>query len=58
MGSHPLLDINSSVSIRAQWARQHAIYGIKEEWNRLVRLAYGRPPDDRSFFGCPRTNQG
>jgi len=46
----PLLDINSPVSsIRAQWARQHAIYGIKEEWNKIVRLAYGRPPNDKSF---------
>jgi len=58
MGSHPLLDINSSVSIRAQWARQHAIYGIKEEWNRLVRLAYGRPPDDRSFLDAPELIKG
>lgn len=45
----PLLDISSPVSIRAQWARQHAIYGIKEEWNKLVRLAHGRRPDDRGL---------
>ncbi|KAJ0162874.1 putative bifunctional amine oxidase [Colletotrichum tanaceti] len=42
----PLLDISSPISIRAQWARQHAVYGIQEEWNKLVRLAYGRRPDD------------
>ena len=45
----PLLNIHSDISIRAQWARQHAIYGIKEEWNKLVRLAYGRRPDDKSL---------
>ncbi|KAK6211335.1 putative amine oxidase [Colletotrichum tabaci] len=45
----PLLDISSPVSIRAQWARQHAIYGIKEEWNKLVRLAHGRRPDDEGL---------
>ena len=45
----PLLDIVSPISIRAQWARQHAIYGIKEEWNKLVRVAYGRRPDDKSL---------
>ncbi|KAK4161764.1 hypothetical protein QBC43DRAFT_337014 [Cladorrhinum sp. PSN259] len=33
-----LLDINSPISIRAQWARQHAIYGIKEAWNKLLGL--------------------
>jgi hypothetical protein len=45
----PLLDIKSRIPIRAQWARQHAIYGIQEEWNKLVRLAYGRRPDDKSL---------
>lgn len=44
-----LLDITSPVSIRAQWARQHAIYGVQDEWNKIVRLAYGHAPDDEDF---------
>jgi len=31
------LDLNSDISIRDQWPRQHAIRGVQVEWNRLVR---------------------
>lgn len=47
--SRRLLDIDSPISIRAQWARQHAIYGVRDEWNKIVRLAYGHRPDDENF---------
>jgi hypothetical protein len=30
------LNINSDISIRDQWAQQLAIYGVQEEWNKLV----------------------
>lgn len=30
------LDLNADISIRDQWARQHAIRGVQAEWNRLV----------------------
>ncbi|KAF8861208.1 hypothetical protein BDZ45DRAFT_587255 [Acephala macrosclerotiorum] len=31
------LDIKADISIRDQWARQHAIRGVQVEWNKLVR---------------------
>lgn len=31
------LNTNSPVSIRDQWARQHAIQGVQEDWNHLVQ---------------------
>ena len=34
------LNENSNLSIRDQWARQHAIRGVKQEWNKMVL----RPP--------------
>ena len=47
--SRPLIDVESPFSIRVQWARRHAINGVKEDWNRLVRIAHGRRPNDSNF---------
>lgn len=44
--NRPLIDKNSPLSIRTQWARRHAIYGVKDEWNKLVSLAVGGQPDN------------
>ncbi|KAM7211266.1 putative amine oxidase [Rhypophila decipiens] len=41
--TRPRLDKDSPLSIREQWARQHSIYAIQDEWNKLLRLA--KPAD-------------